>query len=165
MLGPNGREGGYTIHYPRQGRAADLRRGDEYRTGKGAAGDLRRRRIQQRLLARLGGEGRSLGDQGGDHGGFERIHRSNLVGMGVVPFTLQEGTSWASLDLKGDESRSPSTAWPTSSRAQMMEAEITYTDGSVKKVLILCRIDAALDEIDYFKNAGILHYVLRGLAA
>ena len=47
---------------------------------------------------------------------------------------------------------------------QMMEAEITYADGSVKKVPILCRIDT-LDEIDYFKNAGILHYVLRGLAA
>ena len=47
---------------------------------------------------------------------------------------------------------------------QTLEAEITYADGSVKKVPILCRIDT-LDEIDYFKNAGILHYVLRGLAA
>ena len=94
---------------------------------------------------------------------FERIHRSNLVGMGVVPFTLAEGTSWATLDLKGDETvtiRGLATVKPR----QMLEAEITYADGTVKKVPILCRIDT-LDEIDYFKNAGILQYVLRGIAA
>ena len=94
---------------------------------------------------------------------FERIHRSNLVGMGVVPFTFVEGTSWASLDLKGDEMVTIHGLADVKPR-QMMEAEITYADGSVKKVPILCRIDT-LDEIDYFKNAGILHYVLRGLAA
>jgi aconitate hydratase len=83
--------------------------------------------------------------------------------MGVVPFTLQEGTSWASLDLKGDEMvtiKGLATVKPR----QMMEAEITYADGTMKKVPILCRIDT-LDEIDYFRNAGILQYVLRGLAA
>lgn len=93
----------------------------------------------------------------------ERIHRSNLVGMGVVPFTLAEGTSWASLDLKGDETvtiKGLATVKPR----QMLEAEITSADGKVKKVPILCRIDT-LDELDYFKNAGILHYVLRGIAA
>src|SRR6218665_3387954 len=62
---------------------------------------------------------------------FERIHRSNLVGMGVVPFTLQEGTSWASLDLKGDEMVTIHGLANVKPR-QMMEAEITYADGSVK---------------------------------
>jgi len=94
---------------------------------------------------------------------FARINRSSLLGLGVVPFTLQEGTSWASLDLKGDEMVTIHGLANVKPR-QMMEAEITYADGTVKKVPILCRIDT-LDEIDYFKNAGILHYVLRGLAA
>ncbi len=94
---------------------------------------------------------------------FERIHRSNLVGMGVVPFVLEEGTSWASLDLKGDETVTIEGLATVKPR-QKMEAEITYADGTVKNVPILCRIDT-LDEIDYFKNGGILQYVLRDLAA
>ena len=95
---------------------------------------------------------------------FERIHRSNLVGMGVVPFVFEEGTSWASLDLKGDETGRRSTASSTIKPRQKMIAKITYGDGTVKNVPILCRIDT-LDELDYFKNGGILQYVLRDLAA
>ena len=94
---------------------------------------------------------------------FERIHRSNLVGMGIVPFTFEDGTTWQSLGLKGDEIvniRGLATVKPR----QTMEAEITGADGKLRKVPIICRINT-LDEIEYYRNGGILHYVLRNLAA
>ena len=94
---------------------------------------------------------------------FERIHRSNLVGMGIVPFTFEDGTSWATLGLKGDETvniKGLATVKPRT----MMTAEITGADGSMRSIPILCRIDT-LDEIEYYRNGGILHYVLRNLAA
>jgi aconitate hydratase len=94
---------------------------------------------------------------------FERIHRSNLVGMGIVPFVFEDGTSWQSLGLKGDEVVNI-PGLTTIQPRQKMVAEVTSADGSVKKVPILCRIDT-LDELEYFKNGGILHYVLRNLAA
>lgn len=164
MLGPNGREGGYTIHYPSK----------EELPIYDAAMKYKQESVPLVIFAGVeygNGSSRDWAAKGTNLLGvkaviaqsFERIHRSNLVGMGVVPFTLAEGTSWASLDLKGDELVTIKGLANVKPR-QMMEAEITYADGSMKKVPILCRIDT-LDEIDYFKNAGILHYVLRGLAA
>ena len=164
MLGPNGREGGYTIHYPSK----------EEMPIYDAAMKYQQEKVPLVIFAGVeygNGSSRDWAAKGTNLLGvkaviaqsFERIHRSNLVGMGVVPFTLPEGTSWASLDLKGDETVTIHGLANVKPR-QMMEAEITYADGTVKKVPILCRIDT-LDEIDYFKNAGILHYVLRGLAA
>ncbi len=95
---------------------------------------------------------------------FERIHRSNLVGMGVLPLTFEPGTSWRSLQIKGDELVTIHGLGDELQPRQKMEAEITYGDGSVKKVPLLSRI-ATLDELDYFKNGGILSFVLRQLAA
>ena len=95
---------------------------------------------------------------------FERIHRSNLVGMGILPLTFDEGTSWQTLGLKGDETVSIKGISEGLKPRQKMEAEITFADGSVKKVPVNCRI-LTLDELEYFKNGGILHYVLRQLAA
>ncbi|WP_181703434.1 aconitate hydratase AcnA [Chthonobacter albigriseus] len=94
---------------------------------------------------------------------FERIHRSNLVGMGIVPLTFKDGESWQTLGLKGDETVTIKGLTTVKPR-EMLTAEITYADGSKKNVELLCRIDT-LDELDYFKNGGILHYVLRQLAA
>jgi aconitate hydratase len=94
---------------------------------------------------------------------FERIHRSNLVGMGVAPFTFQEGTSWHTLDLKGDE-RVTIQGLSKIKPREIVDLTITRADGSSVDVPVLCRIDT-LDEIEYFKNGGILHYVLRNLAA
>ncbi|MEQ1716287.1 MAG: aconitate hydratase AcnA [Hyphomicrobium sp.] len=94
---------------------------------------------------------------------FERIHRSNLVGMGVLPFTFESGTSWQTLGLKGDETVSIPGLADVKPR-QKMEAEITRSDGTSFKAPLLCRIDT-LDEIEYYKNGGILHFVLRNLAA
>jgi aconitate hydratase len=95
---------------------------------------------------------------------FERIHRSNLVGMGVLPLTFEPGTSWKSLGLKGDEQVTIHGLGAELKPRQTMEAEIKYSDGSTKKVPLLCRI-ATEDELDYFNNGGILAYVLRQLAA
>ncbi|MBN9250479.1 MAG: aconitate hydratase, partial [Mesorhizobium sp.] len=94
---------------------------------------------------------------------FERIHRSNLVGMGVIPFVFEEGTSWASLNLEGDE-LVEIDGLETIKPRQKMVAKVTYGDGTVKSIPILCRIDT-VDELDYFKNGGILQYVLRDLVA
>jgi len=94
---------------------------------------------------------------------FERIHRSNLVGMGIVPFVFEEGTSWQSLGLKGDETVTIAGLTSIKPR-QMMTAEIKSADGSTRVVPLQCRIDT-LDEIEYFRNGGILHHVLRNLAA
>jgi aconitate hydratase len=95
---------------------------------------------------------------------FERIHRSNLVGMGVVPLTFENGTSWQTLGLKGDEIVTIRGIATGLKPRQKFTAEIKSADGSLKQVPLLCRIDT-LDELDYFKNGGILNYVLRQLAA
>jgi aconitate hydratase len=95
---------------------------------------------------------------------FERIHRSNLVGMGVAPYVFQGDTSWASLGLKGDETITIKGLAGDLKPRHITEMEITSADGSVKRVPLLCRIDT-LEEVEYFRNGGILHYVLRQLAA
>jgi aconitate hydratase A / 2-methylisocitrate dehydratase len=95
---------------------------------------------------------------------FERIHRSNLVGMGVAPFVFEGDEGWASLGLKGDETVTIHGLAGDLKPRQKLTAEIKSADGSVKKVPLVCRIDT-LDEIEYFRNGGILHYVLRQLAA
>jgi aconitate hydratase len=95
---------------------------------------------------------------------FERIHRSNLVGMGVIPLVFEEGTSWQTLGLKGDEQVTIRGLHGDLKPHQKLQAEIVASDGGLKRVPLICRIDT-LEELDYFKNGGILQYVLRHLAA
>ena len=93
---------------------------------------------------------------------FERIHRSNLVGMGVVPFEFMNGDTRKTLALTGDETvtiKGLDTVKPL----EVLQAEITYPDGTVKVIDVKCRIDTA-PEIEYVENGGVLHYVLRNLA-
>ena len=164
MMGPNGKEGGFTIHYPSKEEMSIYDAAMKYRDEK----------VPLVVFAGVeygNGSSRDWAAKGTNLLGvravisqsFERIHRSNLVGMGIVPFTLEEGTTWASLGLKGDE-KVTIKGLETVKPRQKMEAEVTFADGKVKKVPILCRIDT-LDEIEYFKNGGILHYVLRDLAS
>ncbi|HEX5211771.1 MAG TPA: aconitate hydratase AcnA [Pseudolabrys sp.] len=94
---------------------------------------------------------------------FERIHRSNLIGMGVMPLVFEEGTSWQSLGLKGDEQVTIRGLHGDLKPRQRLIAEIVAGNGTLKRVPLICRIDT-LDELDYFKNGGILQYVLRHLA-
>ena len=94
---------------------------------------------------------------------FERIHRSNLVGMGIIPFVFQAGTSWQTLGLDGSEKITLRGLAGLRPR-QIVEAEIEKADGSRLTVPLICRIDT-LDELEYYRNGGILQYVLRNLAA
>ncbi|MCE8523386.1 aconitate hydratase AcnA [Ruegeria pomeroyi] len=93
---------------------------------------------------------------------FERIHRSNLVGMGVIPFEFTGGDNRKSLGLKGDETVAIS-GLDTIQPLQEVPCTITYGDGSEKTITLKCRIDTA-PEIEYIENGGVLHYVLRNLA-
>ena len=95
---------------------------------------------------------------------FERIHRSNLVGMGVLPLVFEEGTSWITLGLKGDEVVDIAGLGATLKPRQKLEAKITRANGETARVPLVCRIDT-LDELEYFRHGGILQYVLRQLAA
>ncbi len=96
-------------------------------------------------------------------GSFERIHRSNLIGMGVLPLQFKEGDSWQSLGLKGDEEVTIHDVESIEPRGDI-NATIKFADGTSKEVTLLIRIDTG-DELDYFRNGGILHYVIRKLAA
>ena len=94
---------------------------------------------------------------------FERIHRSNLVGMGVIPFEFTQGDTRSSLGLTGEETVTIE-GLANVKPLQEVEAKIVMADGTEKAVTLRCRIDTEV-EIDYIKNGGVLHYVLRNLAS
>ena len=94
---------------------------------------------------------------------FERIHRSNLVGMGVLPLQFKDGESRTSLGLTGDDTYTIKGVADLKPR-QDVEVAVTRKDGSTFSFNALCRIDTA-NEVEYFMNGGILQYVLRKLAA
>ncbi|MEO6225361.1 MAG: aconitate hydratase AcnA [Sphingomicrobium sp.] len=93
---------------------------------------------------------------------FERIHRSNLVGMGVLPLQFRDGKSAASFGLDGSESFSIAAVGDIQPR-QDVEVQVTKADGSKLTITARCRIDT-FNELEYFRSGGILHYVLRKLA-
>ncbi len=159
-----GVEGGFTIHYPSKQKMtiydaamkykADnvplvIFAGKEYGTGSSrdwaAKGSL------------------LLGIRAVITQSFERIHRSNLIGMGIMPLVFEEGTSWQSLGMKGDEQVTIRGLHGEIKPRQRLVADIVAGNGTLKRVPLICRIDT-LDELDYFKNGGILQYVLRHLA-
>jgi aconitate hydratase len=94
---------------------------------------------------------------------FERIHRSNLVGMGVLPLQFRGDDSWSALKLTGDEEITIHGVESLSPR-QTTKVSIRYRDGSSRDVEVDVRIDTA-DELEYFRHGGILQYVVRQLAA
>ncbi|WP_145199887.1 aconitate hydratase AcnA [Sphingobium sp. B2] len=94
---------------------------------------------------------------------FERIHRSNLVGMGVLPLQFKNGDTRDTLGLTGDESFTITGVGKLKPR-QDVEVAVTRADGSTFTFTALCRIDT-VNELEYFLNGGILQYVLRKLAA
>ena len=94
---------------------------------------------------------------------FERIHRSNLVGMGVVPFEFLPGENRKTLGLKGDETVSIHGLAGDFKPLSLVPCTITYGDGTVKEIQLKARVDTEV-EIEYLKNGGVLHYVLRNLA-
>jgi aconitate hydratase len=93
---------------------------------------------------------------------FERIHRSNLVGMGVLPLVFRPGETRQTLGLRGDEAVDILGVEELRPRMEL-EMVITRVDGSVARTGVQCRVDTA-DEVEYYRNGGILHYVLREMA-
>ena len=94
---------------------------------------------------------------------FERIHRSNLVGMGVLPLTFKEGMGRKTLGLVGDETIDIAGLEHLSPRMDV-KLIVHRANGKTDEVDLLCRVDTA-DEVNYYKHGGILQYVLRGMAA
>ncbi len=94
---------------------------------------------------------------------FERIHRSNLVGMGVIPFEFTNGDTRKSLQIQGDEAVSIFGLENDLKPLSDVCAAISYPDGRVRDVMLRCRVDTEV-EIDYVRHGGILPYVLRSLA-
>jgi aconitate hydratase len=160
----DGVEGGYTKHYPsnkqmaiydaamqyaKEGVPLVVFAGNEYGTGSSRDWAAKGTRL--------------LGVRAVIAQSFERIHRSNLIGMGVLPLQFNEGDSWQSLGLKGDETITIKGLAAKMKPQQSFDVEIT-SGGKTQTVEVKSRIDTA-DELDYFTNGGILPYVLRQLAA
>jgi aconitate hydratase len=95
---------------------------------------------------------------------FERIHRSNLVGMGVLPLQFKEGTTAQTLKLDGTETYDVVGLGADLKPQQDLTLRITRANGSVENVPVRCRIDTPI-EIDYYQHGGILPFVLRQLVA
>jgi aconitate hydratase A / 2-methylisocitrate dehydratase len=91
---------------------------------------------------------------------YERIHRSNLIGMGVMPLQFKAGVNRQSLKLDGTETFDITGFEKGIKPGMDVACKITRADGSVEEITLLCRIDT-LDEVDYYLNGGILQYVLR----
>ncbi|MGI9350522.1 MAG: aconitate hydratase AcnA [Rhizobiaceae bacterium] len=155
-------EGGYSKHYPsgEQGAMYDVAMrykeegtplvifaGKEYGTGSSRDWAAKGTRL--------------LGVKAVITESFERIHRSNLIGMGVLPLVFANGDTWDSLGMKGDEQVTIEGLADLKPR-QNLDATINYSDGSSKTISLLVRVDTE-DELDYFNAGGILHYVLRNL--
>jgi aconitate hydratase len=94
---------------------------------------------------------------------FERIHRSNLIGMGVLPLQFADGQSWQTLNLDGNETVSIEGLTSLTPRSDV-KVKIVYHDGRIEEITTRCRIDT-INELEYYQHGGILHYVLRNLVA
>ena len=160
-----GVEGGFTIHYPSGQQMPIYDAAMRYRTEKVPLVVFAGKEYGTGSSRDWAAKGTNLlGIRAVVAQSFERIHRSNLVGMGVVPLVFEEGTSWQSLGLKGDETVTLRGLEGDLKPRSKLTAEITSSDGTVRQVPLVCRIDT-LDELEYYRNGGILHYVLRKLAA
>jgi aconitate hydratase len=95
---------------------------------------------------------------------FERIHRSNLIGMGVLPLQFMGEDSWKSVRLNGSEVITIRGIAEGLKPRKILTLEIVAADGMHRQAEVLCRIDT-VDELDYFRHGGILPFVLRNLAA
>ena len=159
-----GKEGGNTIHYPSgepmsifdaamryksEGVPLVVFAGKEYGTGSSRDWAAKGTRL--------------LGIRAVIAQSFERIHRSNLVGMGVLPLVFEAGQSWQGLGITGNETVTIRGLAQLKPR-QMLGVTVTSVDGKALDVQVLCRIDTE-EELSYYRHGGILPFVLRNLAS
>ena len=162
MMG--GKEGGNTVHYPSgeamsifdaamryktEGVPLVVFAGKEYGTGSSRDWAAKGTRL--------------LGVRAVIAQSFERIHRSNLVGMGVLPLVFEDGQSWQGLGITGKETVTIRGLAELKPR-QKLAVDIVGADGKARDVEVLCRIDTE-EELSYYRNGGILPFVLRNLAS
>jgi len=162
MMG--GKEGGNSIHYPsgetmsifdaamrykREGVPLVVFAGKEYGTGSSRDWAAKGTRL--------------LGIRAVIAQSFERIHRSNLVGMGVLPLVFEAGQSWQGLGLSGNETVTIRGLTELKPR-QKLSLAVQSSDGKVRDIEVLCRIDTE-EELSYYRHGGILPFVLRNLAS
>ena len=158
-----GTEGGFTTHYPsaevlpiyqaamryqQEGVPLVVVGGKEYGTGSSRDWAAKGTRL--------------LGVKAVIVESFERIHRSNLVGMGILPLIFAGGETRLSLGLKGDELFDISGIADGLAPRAELACRITYADGATREIPLTCRIDTE-DELEYYRNGGILQYVIRNL--
>ena len=93
---------------------------------------------------------------------FERIHRSNLVGMGVLPLEFKPGTDRRSLGLDGTETIDITGIAAGIAPRMDVQCRIMRSDGRIEDIALTCRIDT-LDEVAYYRHGGILQYVIRNM--
>ena len=93
---------------------------------------------------------------------FERIHRSNLIGMGILPLQFKDNINRKNLNLTGSELISVIDIEKGVNPSDEITIEIKYVSGEIKKIKTICRIDTK-NELEYYKNGGILQYVLRNM--
>ncbi len=159
-----GKEGGNTVHYPSgeamsifdaamrykaEGVPLVVFAGKEYGTGSSRDWAAKGTRL--------------LGVRAVIAQSFERIHRSNLVGMGVLPLVFEGGQSWQSIGIAGNETVTIRGLKELKPR-QKLTVAITFADGKSREVEVLCRIDTE-EELSYYRHGGILPFVLRNLAS
>jgi aconitate hydratase len=156
-------EGGYTLldgapstvyqaamHYQQQGIPSVIFAGEEYGTGSSRDWAAKGTRL--------------LGVRAVIAKSFERIHRNNLVGMGVLPLQFREGMDWPSLKLDGTERFDISGLEGEIHPRQEVQLVMTHADGARRQITVQCRIDTPI-EVEYYRHGGILPYVLRQILA
>ena len=158
-----GTEGGFTTHYPsgdvlsiyeaatryqQDGVPLVVLGGKEYGTGSSRDWAAKGTRL--------------LGVKAVVAESFERIHRSNLIGMGVLPLVFTGGENRKSLGLKGDETFDISGIADGLAPRTELTCRIAYADGASREIALFCRIDTE-DELEYYRNGGILQYVIRSM--
>ncbi len=159
-----GSEGGVHHSSPHRRTYEHLRGGDALPGGRHAAHRDRRQGIRHRKLARLGCQRHGLlGVKAVIAESYERIHRSNLVGMGVLPLQFLPGENAASLNLTGFETYNLEGVDDTLQPLQELTVVCSDEQRNVKRFVTTVRIDSPV-EVDYYRNGGVLHTVLRRMA-
>ena len=163
MMG--GKEGGNTVHYPSgeamsifdaamrykaEGVPLVVFAGKEYGTGSSRDWAAKGTRL--------------LGIRAVIAQSFERIHRSNLVGMGVLPLVFEDGQSWQGLGITGNETVTIRGLAASEAAPEARRRPSSSADGKARDIEVLCRIDTE-EELSYYRHGGILPFVLRNLAS
>jgi len=160
-----GVEGGVTIHYPSGERMSIYDASMKYQADQIPLLVIAGQEYGTGSSRDWAAKGTSLlGVQAVVAQSFERIHRSNLVGMGVIPLQFKDGTSAQSLHLNGSELYDVVGLCSGLKPQQDLALRITRSDGTLQDVPVTCRIDTPI-EIDYYQHGGILPFVLRQLVS